>query len=110
MDEDVRACQFCPVQAYDEQSKLFLCDDSTLGFAFECVPLAGGEVVVSDCILVGGRASRSHVDAAVTLGHFEGDFSSQFPLFTGIRLAVYFTVSLGGIIKFAPGILFVGDT
>lgn len=41
VDEDVRACQFCPVQAYDEQSKLFLCDDSTLGFAFECVPLAG---------------------------------------------------------------------
>lgn len=43
VDEDVRACQFCPVQAYDEQSKLFLCDDSTLGFAFECVPLAGGD-------------------------------------------------------------------
>lgn len=43
VDEDVRACQFCPVQAYDEQSKLFLCDDSTLGFSFECVPLAGGD-------------------------------------------------------------------
>ena len=43
VDEDVRACQFCPVQAYDEQFKLFLCDDSTLGFAFECVPLAGGD-------------------------------------------------------------------
>ena len=43
VDEDVRACQFCPVQAYDEQSKLFLCDDSTLGFAFECAPLAGGD-------------------------------------------------------------------
>lgn len=43
VDEDVRACQFCPVQAYDEQSKLFLCDDSTLGVAFECVPLAGGD-------------------------------------------------------------------
>ena len=43
VDEDVRACQFCPVQAYDEQSKLFLCDDSPLGFAFECVPLAGGD-------------------------------------------------------------------
>ena len=35
VDEDVRACQFCPVQAYDEQSKLFLCDDSTLGFALD---------------------------------------------------------------------------
>lgn len=43
VDDDVRACQFCPVQAYDPQSKLFLCDDSTLGFAFECVPLAGGD-------------------------------------------------------------------
>ena len=43
VDEDVRACQFCPVQAYDEHAKLFLCDDGTLGFAFECVPLAGGD-------------------------------------------------------------------
>ena len=43
VDDDVRACQFCPVQAYDRQSKLFLCDDGTLGFAFECVPLAGGD-------------------------------------------------------------------
>lgn len=50
VDEDVRACQFCPVQAYDEQSKLFLCDDSTLGFAFECVPLAGGDQHTKDRI------------------------------------------------------------
>ena len=55
VDEDVRACQFCPVQAYDEQSKLFLCDDSTLGFAFECVPLAGGDQHTKERIEVGGR-------------------------------------------------------
>lgn len=31
----------CPVMAYDEESKLFIMDDDTLAFGFECQPLPG---------------------------------------------------------------------
>ena len=48
VDDEVRASQFCPVQAFDEETKLFLCDDKALGFAFECVPLAGGDSTTKD--------------------------------------------------------------
>ena len=31
----------CPVCAYDEENKIFLNDDHTLGFGFVCTPLPG---------------------------------------------------------------------
>lgn len=43
LTDEVRASQFTPVQAYSPEDKLYLCDDNTLGFAFECMPLSGGD-------------------------------------------------------------------
>ena len=48
VEDEIRASQFCPVQAYDEESKVFICDDNAVGFAFECVPLAGGDATTKD--------------------------------------------------------------
>ena len=66
-------------------------------------------VVVSDGVLVGGRAAGRHVDAAVALAHLEGHLAAQLALLAGVGLAVYLAVGLGSIVKFAPGVLLVGN-
>ena len=43
LTKDLRCSTMIAVQAYDEESKCFLCDDRSVGFSFECVPLTGGD-------------------------------------------------------------------
>ena len=43
LTKDLRASTMIAVQAYDDETKCFLCDDRSIGFAFECVPLTGGD-------------------------------------------------------------------
>ncbi len=42
IENDVRAEQLVSPLAVDDAHGIFLCDDKTLGFAFECQPLVGG--------------------------------------------------------------------
>lgn len=42
LSDDIRAEQLISPLAVDERHGIFLCDDKTLGFAFECQPLTGG--------------------------------------------------------------------
>jgi conjugal transfer ATP-binding protein TraC len=37
-----------PVLAYDEDQKLFICDDQTVGFGFICQPLNGADEKIQD--------------------------------------------------------------
>ncbi|WP_295457869.1 type IV secretion system protein TraC [uncultured Thiodictyon sp.] len=43
-----RAADLFPVLAYDSDTHLFQCDDRTLGFGFECEPLAGADPAQAD--------------------------------------------------------------
>ena len=42
IDSDTRAEQLVSPLAVDEEKRIFLCGDNTLGFCFDCQPLAGG--------------------------------------------------------------------
>ena len=48
IDEEVRAERLFPAFAVDPDNKIFLCNDKTLGFVFECQPLAGGDEKIND--------------------------------------------------------------
>jgi len=43
-----RAATLFPVLAYDEDQKLFICDDQTVGFGFICQPLNGADEKIQD--------------------------------------------------------------
>lgn len=42
IEEEERAERLISPQAVDPESKIFLCDDHTVGFVYECQPLSGG--------------------------------------------------------------------
>lgn len=42
LSDTIRAEQLIAPVAVDDQHKIFLCDDKTLGFCFDCLPLTGG--------------------------------------------------------------------
>ena len=42
IEEEMRASQFCPVEAYDDETELYFLNDDTIGFTFLCQPLTGG--------------------------------------------------------------------
>ena len=42
LTDDIRAEQLISPLAVDNKHRIFMCDDKTLGFAFECQPLTGG--------------------------------------------------------------------
>lgn len=42
INDQLRAEQLVSPLAIDEEKRIFMCDDSTLAFAFECQPLCGG--------------------------------------------------------------------
>ena len=42
IDETMRAERLISALAVDNERRIFLCDDQTMGFAFECQPLTGG--------------------------------------------------------------------
>lgn len=42
LSDTIRAEQLIAPVAVDDQHKIFLCDDKTLGFCFDCLPLIGG--------------------------------------------------------------------
>ena len=42
MTDQIRAEQLVSPLAVDEEKRIFMCDDTTLAFAFECQPLCGG--------------------------------------------------------------------
>ena len=48
IDEELRAERLFPAFAVDPDNKVFLCNDKTLGFVFECQPLAGGDAKIND--------------------------------------------------------------
>lgn len=48
IDEELRAERLFPAFAVDPDNKVFLCNDKTLGFVFECQPLAGGDEKIND--------------------------------------------------------------
>ena len=48
IDEELRAERLFPAFAVDPDNKVFLCNDKTLGFVFECRPLAGGDEKIND--------------------------------------------------------------
>lgn len=48
IDEELRAERIFPAFAVDPDNKVFLCNDKTLGFVFECQPLAGGDEKIND--------------------------------------------------------------
>lgn len=48
IDEELRAERLFPAFAVDPDNKIFLCNDKTLGFVFECQPLAGGDEKIND--------------------------------------------------------------
>lgn len=48
IDEKLRAERLFPAFAVDPDNKVFLCNDKTLGFVFECQPLAGGDEKIND--------------------------------------------------------------
>ena len=48
IDEELRAERLFPTFAVDPDNKVFLCNDKTLGFVFECQPLAGGDEKIND--------------------------------------------------------------
>ena len=48
INEEIRAQQLFPAFAVDPDHKIFLCSDKTLGFVFECQPLAGGDEKIND--------------------------------------------------------------
>lgn len=48
LDSYRRAASLLPVVAYDEESKLFAMDDSSLGFGFFCNPLIYGDEKIQD--------------------------------------------------------------
>ena len=48
IDEELRAERLFPAFAVDPDNKVFLCKDKTLGFVFECQPLAGGDEKIND--------------------------------------------------------------
>lgn len=43
ISEELRAERLFPAKAADENRKIFLLDDNTLGFVYECQPLPGGD-------------------------------------------------------------------
>lgn len=48
LEEDVRAERLIRAQAVDEERKVFLNDDNTIGFVYECQPLSGGSTKEKD--------------------------------------------------------------
>lgn len=48
ISEELRAEQLFPVKAVDETRGIYLCDDNTLGFVFECQPLPGGDAKTNE--------------------------------------------------------------
>ena len=48
IEEDERAERLISPQAADPEKKVFLCDDHTLGFVYECQPLSGGSMKEKD--------------------------------------------------------------
>lgn len=48
IDEELRAERLFPAFAVDPDNKVFLCNDKTLGFVFECQSLAGGDEKIND--------------------------------------------------------------
>lgn len=48
IDEELRAERLFPAFAVDPDNKVFLCNDKTQGFVFECQPLAGGDEKIND--------------------------------------------------------------
>lgn len=48
INEEIRADRLFPAFAVDPDNRIFLCNDKTLGFIFECQPLPGGDEKIQD--------------------------------------------------------------
>ena len=48
ISEDMRASSLIPVMSYNPDDNLFLCDDETVGFVFEAIPLPGSNKKMFD--------------------------------------------------------------
>ena len=48
ISEDLRASSIIPVMSYNPDDHLFLCDDESVGFAFETIPLSGTSQKIFD--------------------------------------------------------------